>query len=123
MKKGYGWIMFAAIMLIIAGISNFFWGITALAYSQYLINQVLFLNLSGWGWFWMIFGIIQVIAGFSVLNKASWARWFGIIMATVGAVLMFFVLWAFPVWSILVIALDVLVIYGLSAYGGKEEVA
>lgn len=120
MKKGYGWIMFAAIMLMIAGLANFFWGITALAYSTYLVNQLLFTGLGTWGWLTIIFGIIQIIAGASVLNKSQWARWFGIITGALGVMIMFFVLWAHPVWSVVVIALDVLVIYGLAQYGGEE---
>jgi len=119
-RKGEGWLVFASIMLVLAGIYNFIWGITALAKDEYLINQFLFANLTFWGWFWLIIGVIAVIAGFAVLNKSQWARWFGIIMASISAIGMFTVIWAYPIWSILIIVLDVMVIYGLTEYGSRE---
>ena len=121
--KGEGWLVFASIMLVLVGIYNFIWGITALVKDEYLINQFLFANLTFWGWFWLIIGIVALIAGFAVLNRAPWARWFGIIMASISAIGMFTVIWAYPIWSILIIALDVMVIYGLAEYGGRESAA
>ena len=122
-QKGEGWLVFASIMLVLAGIYNFIWGITALVKDEYLINQFLFANLTFWGWFWLIIGIVAMVAGFAVLNKAPWARWFGIIMASISAIGMFTVIWAYPIWSIVIITLDVLVIYGLAEYGGRESAA
>jgi len=54
-----------------------------------------------------------------VLNKVQWARWFAIVWATVSIIFWLFVIWAFPALSILVIAIDVLVIYGLTEYGDR----
>jgi len=122
-QKGEGWLIFASIMLVLAGIYNFIWGITALVKDDYLVSQFLFANLTFWGWFWLIIGVIAVIAGFSVLNKSQWARWFGIIIASISAIGMFTVIWAYPIWSIVIITLDVLVIYGLAEYGGREATA
>ena len=122
-QKGEGWLIFASIMLVLAGVYNFIWGITALVKDEYLVNQFLFANLTFWGWFWLIIGIVAMIAGFAVLNKAPWARWFGIIMASISAIGMFTVIWAYPIWSILIIAIDVMIIYGLAEYGGRESAA
>lgn len=122
-EKGYGWILFASIMLVVAGAFNFIWGITALARDQYFINQVLFANLTFWGWVILIWGVIQIIAGFSILTKEQWARWFGIVAAALSMIFMFMVLWAHPVGGVVVIAIDVLVIYGLGQYGGDEIAA
>ncbi len=119
-EKGYGWILFASIMLVVAGAFNFIWGITALARDQYFINQVLFANLTFWGWVTLIWGVILVIAGFSILTKEQWARWFGIFAASISMIFMFMVLWAYPVGSVVIIAIDVMVIYGLGQYGGNE---
>ena len=122
-QKGEGWLIFASIMLVLAGVYNFIWGITALVKDEYLVNQFLFANLTFWGWFWLIIGIVAMIAGFAVLNKAPWARWFGIIMASISAIGMFTVIWAYPIWSIMIIAIDVMIIYGLAEYGGRESAA
>ncbi len=122
-EKGYGWILFASIMLVIAGLFNFIWGITALVRDQYFVNQVLFANLTFWGWVTLIWGAILVIAGLSILTKEQWARWFGIFAASLSMVFMFMVLWAYPMGGVIVIAIDVLVIYGLGQYGGDEIAA
>jgi hypothetical protein len=119
--KGSGWLAFASIMLIIAGIGNFIWGITAVARDELLINQLLFANLTFWGVIFMIVGAFLVAAGVAVLSKAPWASWFGIIFCALSILFYLFVIWAYPVWSVLVIAIDVLIIYALAAYGITEE--
>ena len=119
--KGAGWLIFACFMLFIAGIFNIIWGITALVKEEYLEPRLLFGNFNTWGVFWIIVGVVALVAAFAVLTKAQWARWFGIIMASIGAIGMFAVLQTYPVWSMVVIALDVLVIYGLAEYAGPES--
>ena len=76
-EKGGGWISFASIMLVIAGVGNFIWGITAVVRSELLVNKVLFANLTFWGIVFMIVGAFLVAAGFAVLNGVQWARFFG----------------------------------------------
>lgn len=117
-EKGYGWVVLASILLVIAGIFNIIWGAAAVSKSELLVSRLLFANLTFWGVVWLIIGAVEVCAGFAVLAKAQWARIFGIIMASISAIGAFFYIWAFPGWSILVIALDVLIIYGLAEYGG-----
>ena len=119
-EKGSGWLAFASIMLIVAGIGNLIWGITAVARHKLFINQLLFANLTFWGIVFMIAGVMLVIAGIAVLNKAPWARVFGIVWCALSIMFYFMVIWAFPAWSILVIAIDVLIIYGLAEYGHSE---
>ena len=121
--RGYGWMIFASIILVIAGLYDIIWGITALAKDEYFINQVLFANLTFWGWFYLILGIIGVCAGFAILAKQQWARWFGVIWAGANMILMFVVIWTYPLWALAIITLDVLVIYGLVTYGERETVA
>ena len=120
-EKGSGWLVFASIMLIVAGIGNFIWGITAVARDKLFIHQLLFANLKFWGVVFMIAGVALVIAGIAVLNKAPWARVFGIVWCSLSIIFYFMVIWAFPAWSILVIAIDVLIIYGLGEYGATEK--
>jgi hypothetical protein len=118
-EKGSGWIVFAAIMMVVAGVGNFIWGITAVARHQLLVNKLLFANLTFWGVVFMILGALLAAAGFAVLSKQQWARIYGIIFAALSILFYFMVIWAYPAWSILVIAIDVLVIYGLAEYGGN----
>ena len=121
--KGAGWLIFACFMLFISGIFNIIWGITALVKEEYLESRLLFANFNAWGVFWIIIGVIALFAAFAVLTKAQWARWFGIILASISAIGMFAVLQVYPVWSMMVIALDVLVIYGLAEYAGPTSPA
>ena len=118
--KGYGWMVFASIMLVVVGIYDFLWGITALAKDEYFVSQVLFANLTFWGWFYLILGGIGVCAGFAILAKQQWARWFAVIWASCNMILMFVVIWAYPLWSVVIITLDMLIIYGLVSYGGRD---
>ena len=120
-EKGYGWVVFASVMLIIAGIGNFVWGLAAVAKESLFIPKVLFANLTFWGIVFMIVGVILAMAGFAVLNKVTWAVWFAIIWATLSIIFYLFVIWAHPVFSVLIIAVDVLVIYGLTVYALQEN--
>ena len=119
-EKGSGWLLFASIMLMVAGIYNFIWGIGALTKDELYVVQLLFANLTFWGWVWLIVGVLQVCAGFGVLSKNQAARWFGIVMASISAIIAFFYIWAVPGWALLIITLDVLVIYGLAEYGARD---
>ena len=119
-EKGSGWLTFASIMLVVAGIGNFIWGITAVAKNELLVNKLLFANLTFWGVVFIILGVLLVAAGIAVLNKAQWAQLFGIIFCALSIIFYFMVIWAHPVWSVLVIAIDVLIIYALAEYGAGE---
>lgn len=120
---GYGWMVFASIVLVLAGFFNFIWGLTALIKDQYFINQFLFANLTFWGWVAIIFGVIAIIAGFALLTKEQWARYFGIVWASLGAIVWFTLIWSAPVLAIIIITAYVLVIYGLGTYGEPDSAA
>ena len=79
--EGSGWLGFAGTMLLIVGFFNIIDGITAIAGNDYLANQLLFANLKAWGWFFLIWGAIQICAGFAILGGASWAAIVGIASA------------------------------------------
>jgi len=119
--SGSGWIAFAGTMLILVGCFNVIDGIAALANSDYLVNQLLFSNLHAWGWFFLIWGAIQIVTGFAVYSGAGWAAIVGVVSAFGNAIAQLSWARAYPVWAIAAIVLDVLVIYGLVVYGGRRE--
>ena len=121
-EKGSGWLLFASIMLMMVGVFNVIWGIAAVAKSSVFVadTRLVFGSLNSWGWIYLILGVIEICAGFGVLSKAQWARWFGIVVGSIAAIMAFFSIWAYPGWALLIITLDVLVVYGLAAYGGRE---
>jgi hypothetical protein len=116
---GYGWITFAGVMLIVVGSFNIIEGIAAIANSDYLANELLFANLDAWGWFFLIWGIIQVCAGFALFGGAGWAVFVGIVTATFNVIAQLSWARAFPVWAVSAMVVDVLVLYGLIVYGGR----
>ena len=120
--SGQGWVVFAAIMLGLVGMWNFFEGIAAIANAHvYVANaNYVFSDLKTWGWIMTIIGVVTVIAAMTVLSGAEWARWFGIGVAGVNAIGQLMFIPAYPVWGLLMFAVDILIIYGLAVYGGKR---
>lgn len=121
-ERGAGWLVFAATVLGIAGIFNVIDGIMALSKSSFYVAgaRYIFSDLRTWGWIVLILGILQILAAFAILGRAQWARWFGIVIAALGAIGQFGFMQAYPFWSITIIAICIFVIYGLAAYGGRE---
>ena len=120
---GAGWIGFAGIMLILVGFFNVIQGISAIANSDYLVNQLLFSNMDAWGWFFLIWGVIQIFAGFAVIGGAAWAAIVGIVSAFFNAIAQLAWVNANAVWAVCAIVIDVLIIYGLLVYGGRGSEA
>ncbi|HEY1367246.1 MAG TPA: hypothetical protein VGF23_09040 [Gaiellaceae bacterium] len=121
-ERGYGWVVFSAVVLGIAGTFSVVDGIVALSKSRfYTANAVyVFSDLRTWGWITLIVGAVTLCAAVAVLGRSQWARWFGITMASLSAIGQLLFVQAYPWWSLAVFALDVLVIYGLAVYGGRR---
>jgi hypothetical protein len=119
---GSGWVDFAAIMLGLAGIWNVLSGILAIADSRVYVGEesFVFSDLNTWGWIILILGVLQLIAAYAVVSGSEFARWFGIGVAGLNAIGQLYYLPAFPLWSMAIFAVDILIIYGLAVYGGKQ---
>ena len=123
-RVGEGWIAFAGVMLLFAGILNFIWGIAAIDGSAFFTDEgryVLFDDLNAWGWFFLIVGVLQMIAAFSIWNRHTFGQVFGIFCAGLNAMILLFTVNAFPFAAFMLFIVDVLVIYALVAYGGRER--
>jgi len=120
--QGYGWVVFAAVLILLAATLNVIYGIAAIGNSQFYVSSTHFVisDLKTWGWVVLAFGVIQYCAALGILVQASWARWTGVAVAGINAVVQLVFLPAAPFLSLSVFALDLLVIYGLIAYGGRE---
>jgi hypothetical protein len=126
-SEGTGWKSFAGVMLVIVGFLNIFDGLVAITQTRYVER-----NLTGgelpitndvkqWGWVALIFGAIIVAAGIGVLGGATWARIVGVFVAGLNMVFQFAYLDHSPFWSFTMIVVDILVIYGLIAHGGRDQ--
>ena len=116
---GVGWVVYAAIMLFIAGTWNFIDGILAIGKSKVYVAgaHFVFSDLKTWGWIVLILGVVQLVAALSLLSASPWARWFAIAVAALNAIGQLMFLPAFPFWALTMFTLDMLVIYGLAVYG------
>jgi hypothetical protein len=113
-------VFFAAIMMIVLGIFGVLEGLAAIIKSGFYHvppNYYISINATGWGWIHLIVSIIVILAGFALFQGATWARVVGIIMASVSAFANFLFIPYYPIWSLLIITLDVLVIWALAAHG------
>jgi hypothetical protein len=114
-KRGTGIITFAAVILSLAGLFNGINGLAAIFKKEYFVeSSLLYENLQLWGWVWLILGVLQISAAYMLFGRASGGRILAIVLAAVSAVIAFATLGAHPTGSILVIAMDVLVIWGLT---------
>jgi hypothetical protein len=115
------WLQFAALILILSGVLNIIAGLSMIGGSRYVADQLQFANLDAWGWFFLIWGIIQIVAGVAVLRGERWAVIVGIATSFVNAIAELASSKTFPVWSLALIAGNVLAIYGLVRYGGTRR--
>jgi hypothetical protein len=112
-----GWLTFAGIAALMAGAYNALSGIGAIADDDTLearAQEVLYgIDLTAWGWFWLIVGIVQLGTGVLILGRNPLGLWLGVTIAFISAFFTVFVIFVFPLWAIAVLTIDFLVIYGL----------
>lgn len=112
-----GWVTFAGIVALVAGGYNALGGLAALSDDDTLTAQateVLYgIDLTAWGWFWLLLGAAQLLAGVLVLQRNELGRWLAIVIAALSALVTVFLIVVFPLWAIAVLALDTLVLYAL----------
>ncbi len=122
-EDGSGWLVFAATVLGIAGTFNVIDGIVALSKSSFYVNDAryVFSDLHTWGLIVLVVGSIQILASFAIIGRAQWARWFGIGVASLGALAQFAFMQSYPFWSLTALTLCILAVYGLAAHGGRID--
>ncbi len=116
-----GFILFAGFMMIMAGVFQALDGLIAIVNNNFFLatREYLFqFNASTWGWIHLILGIVVVFAGWAVLAGRTWGRVIGITLAVLSAIANFLFIPYYPIWALLIIALDVFVIWALAAHGG-----
>jgi len=115
-----GMTVFAASMMIVIGILHAIQGFVAVFSDTFYVmgEEWLFqFDVTTWGWIHVVVGILVAIAGLYVLSGAVWARTIGVLVACVSIVVNFAWLPYYPVWGLIIIALDVFVIWALTAHG------
>ena len=121
-ERGHGWFTFAGFMFILSGAANLLWGFAALDEKQYLpADGLLFSTLSFWGWVSVLWGVVALICSAMLLMRTAGAVGLGVTMATLSAIFWLFALPVLPIWSLVIIAIDVLIVYGLISSSESAE--
>jgi hypothetical protein len=122
-EHGQGLVTFAGVMLMIAAVLNTLYGIAAIDKANFFVQdaEYVFGDLNTWGWFLVALGVLQFFAALAIWRGASWGRWLGVACASANAILQTLWIPASPILAITILALDVTVIYGLLAYGGRRR--
>ena len=121
--RGDSWVMFAGIMLALVAVLNLIYGIAAIDNASFFVadQKYILSDLSTWGWVTLVVGGLQMIAAFSIWRGGGFGRWFGIGVASASAIAALLSIPAYPFWSLAVFAIDILIIYGLTTYGGDRR--
>ena len=117
-----GWVAFAGVMMIIGGTLGAVFGIIAAVNDNWVVftnRGAVSIDLSTWGWIHIIVAAIVVLAGFGVFTGNILARTIGVVVAAISLIANFLWLPVYPVWAIIIITIDALVIWALTAHGGE----
>ncbi|MBS1894819.1 MAG: hypothetical protein JST59_26255 [Actinobacteria bacterium] len=110
------WIAFAGVLMIILGFFDVLWGIAAIANNEIVVvggHGVMILNITAWGWIQLILGALVGITGLGLLTGNTAARWAGVALVGINAIVQIVWFSAAPLWALMIIAIDVVIIYQL----------
>jgi hypothetical protein len=121
--EGEGWVLFAGTILGVLGTLNLIEGIAAVSNSNFFVGQAefVFSGLKTWGWVLIVFGLAQAVTSIGVFLRWRGVRWVGVTFAGLNSIAQLLFMPAYPLWALSLFTLDVLVMYGLIAYGGPRE--
>ncbi|MBB3086762.1 DUF7144 family membrane protein [Geodermatophilus sabuli] len=119
------WITFAGVMLVLIGLLSAMEGVTALVNDDFYVVRadalLVAVGFTTWGWVHLVLGVVGIVTGAGLMRGVRLARVVAVVFAVVSALVHLAFLPAYPVWSTLVIAFDVVVIYAVTVHG--QEVA
>jgi hypothetical protein len=122
-----GWITFASVILLLLGTLCAIQGFLALFDEGFFIipreDDLLLVDFTAWGVIMLLWGALLVTAGFGISTGKGWARWFAVVVVSVNVVAQIGFLPAYPIWSAIMIVLDVLIIFALTARWGEAQAA
>ena len=117
-----GWITFAGVMMIISGGLNAFSGLVGIVNDEWVVwtnRGSVYLDITQWGWVHLIMGLVVLLSGFGVFSGNVLARFVGVAAVGLSLIANFMFLPAYPLWSMIIITMDVLVIWALTAHGSE----
>ena len=120
-ERGYGWVVFAGVLLVLVGTMNAIEGIGAIGNANFFVHSSNYIvgSLNTWGWVVLCIGVLELVVGIGVFAKNQFARWTGVVALSANAIAQLLMMPAYPFWSLTIFAVDILAIYGLVAYGKR----
>ena len=122
--RGGGLLVFASILLLVIGCFNLIYGIAAIAQAHVFTAHAhyVFGDLRTWGWITLVAGVLQLLAAGGIMVGNQFARWFAVLVVGLNVLAQMLSVPSYPLWSLTVIAMDVVALYGLCAYGSRANV-
>ncbi len=117
-----GWIYFAALMILLIGIFQLIIGLTALVNSDFYVieaNTLVVYDITTWGWAHLLLGLALVCTGIALFSGTTWARVVAVILVAINFVVHFAFIGVYPLWSIVILILDLLILYALMVHGNE----
>jgi len=124
-RQGSGLVIFAAVLLLVVGFFNLIDGIVAISRSHVFVANAHYVvgDLRSWGWTVLILGVLQLLVAAGVVAGNQAARWTAVVLLGLDAIAQMMFLPHYPFWSLMIIAVDVVALWGLCAYGSRENLA
>jgi len=120
-----GWIVFAATLALVVGVFDLIEGFIALFKDSYYLvapsGLVVNVNYTTWGWVHIAIGAVLIGTALGLFAGQTWARVVGVVIAVLSAIVNFAFIPAYPLWAISVIAMDVFIVYALTAHGAEMK--
>jgi hypothetical protein len=115
-----GWVWFAGILLMIGGVINLIHGFAALERKEYFTSDIVYNNLTFWGWVFVVWGAVQVYAGFASVTGRLSGNYVGVMAAGIASILWFFMIFSAPWAAVIGVLLNILIVHGLTV-GAVDE--
>jgi hypothetical protein len=118
-----GWPIFAGVVLLMVGSFNVIYGLTAVYNHKVLVNSgghLIVWNFTAWGWIHFVVGLLMVLTSLGLFAMLDWARWLAIFFAMVNAIAQIGWITVHPLWTLTVVALDMIVIHQLAVHWQAE---
>ena len=121
--SGASWLVFAGTMIGLLAVMNLIYGIAAVSNSKVFVanTEFVYSGLNTWGWFLIVVSACQAAVSIGLFVRNQFARWAGVAVAFVNAIIQTLMIPAYPWWSLFLFTLDMFVIYGLIVHGGKDD--
>jgi hypothetical protein len=118
-ERGSGWVTFSGVLLLMLGTINFIEGIAAIGHAHFFVANAHYVvaSLRTWGWVALCIGVVQWAVGLGVFARNQFARWVGVFILALNSITQLLMMPAYPFWSLIIFAVDIIAIYGLIAYG------